>query len=168
MLKRRTFSACSLIRSRVRSQPESGKTFAQFLEEVKRSSLLALEHQHYPLETLIDKLELRRDLSRNPLFDTVFSVQNQEMKASEFAGLRFEPYHRENKIAQFDLSVKAIEDESDIVLHAEYGIHLFNKETIERMMTDYQALLQQVTENPDILLRDIASAALRQVGKCAG
>ncbi|NOU71105.1 amino acid adenylation domain-containing protein [Paenibacillus sp. LMG 31458] len=139
----------------IRSQPESGKTFAQFLEEVKRSSLLALEHQHYPLEMLIDQLELRRDLSRNPLFDTVFSVQNQELKASEFAGLSFEPYHRENKIAQFDLSVKAIEDESEIVLHAEYGIHLFNKETIERMMTDYQALLQQVTENPDILLREI-------------
>ena len=77
------------------------------------------------------------------------------MKASEFAGLRFEPYNRENKIAQFDLSVKAIEDESSIVLHAEYGIQLFHKETIERMMSDYQTLLQQVTENPDILLRDI-------------
>ncbi|MFD0697523.1 condensation domain-containing protein, partial [Paenibacillus sp. GCM10027628] len=139
----------------IRTRPESGKTFGQFLEEVKRSSLHALEHQHYPLEMLIDQLELRRDLSRNPLFDTVFSVQNQDMKASEFAGLKFEPYHRENKIAQFDLSVKAFEDERDIVIHAEYGTQLFKKETIERMMDDYQALLQQVTENPALLLSDI-------------
>ncbi|MEW9702970.1 condensation domain-containing protein, partial [Paenibacillus sp. SI8] len=140
----------------IRSQPESGKTFAQFLEEVKQRSLLAMEHQIYPLESLIERLELRRDLSRNPLFDTVFSVQNQEMGASEFAGLRFEPYNREHTIAQFDLSVKAIEDEGDIVLHAEYATHLFQKETIERMMNDYQTLLQLVTENPDMLLGDIA------------
>ncbi|MBD0378729.1 non-ribosomal peptide synthetase [Paenibacillus sedimenti] len=140
----------------IRSRPESGKSFGQFLEEVKRTLLLALEHQHYPLEMLIDRLELRRDLSRNPLFDTVFSVQNQELQASEFAGLKFEPYQRDNQIAQFDLSFKAFEDEGDIVVHAEFGTLLFKKETIERMMDDYQSLLRQVTENPAILLGEIA------------
>ncbi|MGM1050753.1 MAG: condensation domain-containing protein, partial [Bacillota bacterium] len=56
----------------MRNYPKSGKTYKGFLDEVKENSLRAYENQDYQFEELVDKLNLRRDISRNPLFDVMF------------------------------------------------------------------------------------------------
>ena len=64
----------------VRTYPIADKNFSAYLQEVKQSTLGAYEHQEYGFETLIDKLQVRRDMSRNPLSDVTFVLQNQEEK----------------------------------------------------------------------------------------
>ena len=54
----------------MRNYPEADKTFVQFLQEVKENSLQAYENQSYQFEELVEKLNVKRDLSRNPIFDT--------------------------------------------------------------------------------------------------
>ncbi|NEW06650.1 hypothetical protein GK047_11555 [Paenibacillus sp. SYP-B3998] len=48
-----------------------------------------------------------------------------------------------------------MQDENDPVLHAENSTHLFKKETIERMLNDFRLILQQVSIDPSLLLRDL-------------
>ncbi|WP_139384705.1 condensation domain-containing protein, partial [Salmonella enterica] len=48
----------------LRTRPEGGKPFVQYLQEVRETALEAFEHQDYPFEELVDKLELTRDMSR--------------------------------------------------------------------------------------------------------
>ncbi|MBJ8191330.1 hypothetical protein JDS79_31575, partial [Bacillus cereus] len=60
----------------LRNAPVQEKTFRQFLDEVKDNALNAFEHQDYPFDMLVNRLHLQRDLSRNPLFDTMFRLQN--------------------------------------------------------------------------------------------
>ncbi|PWI59106.1 plipastatin synthetase, partial [Bacillus subtilis] len=55
----------------LRTRPEGGKPFVQYLQEVRETALEAFEHQDYPFEELVDKLELTRDMSRNPVFDAM-------------------------------------------------------------------------------------------------
>ncbi|MFW9336530.1 condensation domain-containing protein, partial [Paenibacillus polymyxa] len=62
----------------IRSYPAAGKTFLDYLKEIKETTLGAFEHQNYPFEELVDKVNVARDLSRNPLFDTMFALQNTE------------------------------------------------------------------------------------------
>ena len=62
----------------LRNFPCGGKTLAEFLEEVKYRSLEGFENQEYPFEDLVDALSLKRDISRNPVFDVMFNLLEQK------------------------------------------------------------------------------------------
>ena len=55
----------------MRGRPEGKKTVKEFLAEVKETCLKAYENQEYPFEELVEAVEVRRDISRNPLFDSL-------------------------------------------------------------------------------------------------
>ncbi len=139
----------------MRNYPKGNKTFRQFLEEVKKVSLEAFENQDYQFEGLVDRLNLRRDLSRNPLFDTVFSMQNMDTGSVEIEGLKFSPYEFEYKVSKFDLTLNAAEIKDSISFSLEYNTELFKKETIERIAVQFINIIKQFTHNPDMRLQDI-------------
>ncbi|MBJ8192609.1 hypothetical protein JDS79_38340, partial [Bacillus cereus] len=99
----------------LRTYPEGEKPFEAYLQEVKETALRAYENQDYPFEELVEKLELQRDLSRNPLFDTMFVLQNIEQGEQEIEGLRFTPYDNVHPAAKFDLTLTV--SEADGVLN---------------------------------------------------
>ena len=62
----------------LRNFPRGEKRFEEFFSEVKSSTLEAFENQEYPFEELVDQVCQNRDVSRNPLFDVMFALQNME------------------------------------------------------------------------------------------
>lgn len=110
----------------IRNYPEGGKTFRDYVLEVKENALKAFEHQDYPFEELVEKLGVDRDLSRNPLFDTMFALQNIEQKEQQLAGLQLASYPSEQTTAKFDLSLFAVEDGEQISCALQYGTRLYN------------------------------------------
>ncbi|MFP3599779.1 condensation domain-containing protein, partial [Chryseobacterium sp. SIMBA_029] len=62
----------------VRNHPDKEKTFKELLKEVKENSLQAYDNQSYQLEELIENIAIKRDISRNPLFDVIFNLNNIE------------------------------------------------------------------------------------------
>ncbi|MBJ8193196.1 hypothetical protein JDS79_41385, partial [Bacillus cereus] len=90
----------------------------------------AYENQDYQFEELVDKLNLERDLGRNPLFDTMFVLQNIEASEVKMDGLRFMPYDSEVRISKFDLTLNAEETEDGIAFELEYATRLFKKESV--------------------------------------
>ncbi len=142
----------------MRNYPKAELTFRQFLEDVKQVSLEAYENQDFQFEELVDRLNLRRDLSRNPLFDTVFSMQNMDTGNIAIEGLNFTPYEFEYKVSKFDLTLYAAEERGSISFRMEYSTGLFKRETIERMASRFVHILMQLTENPDVKLYDIELA----------
>ena len=139
----------------MRSYPEAGKTYAEFLQEIKEVALSAYENQDYQFEDLVDKLELKQDPSRNPLFDVMFMLQNMETNELEVDGLRVTEYKIAAVKAKFDLTFTAMEWEDEIHFNIEYGVGLFKKETIERMAGHLKNLLEAITTNKEMLLSDI-------------
>ncbi|WP_031342550.1 condensation domain-containing protein, partial [Ruminiclostridium papyrosolvens] len=94
----------------LRNFPKGDKTFIVFLEELKENVVTALENQDYQFESLIENLKLKRDLSRNSLFDTLFVLQNMGMPEMDVNGLKFTPYKFENRVSKFDLTLEAVEN----------------------------------------------------------
>ncbi|ASR47662.1 non-ribosomal peptide synthetase [Paenibacillus kribbensis] len=139
----------------IRNYPEGGKTFRDYVLEVKDNALKAFGHQDYPFEELVDKLGVDRDLSRNPLFDTLFALQNLEQKEQQLAGLQLTSYPSEQTTAKFDLSLLALEDGEEIICGLQYGTRLYKRETIERLALHFQQLIHVVIEQPDIVLSAI-------------
>lgn len=140
----------------MRNYPKGEKTFEEFLIEVKENALEAYENQHYQFEELVDRLNLKRDRSRNPIFDTMFVLQNtgngQETAISD---LRFAPYNIENRTAKFDILLDSVEVEGGIYFRLEYCTRLFKNETVRKIAEDYIKILEQITKQREVKIKDI-------------
>ncbi|MEC0184206.1 non-ribosomal peptide synthetase, partial [Paenibacillus peoriae] len=139
----------------LRNYPQSTLTFQSFLQEVKQSTLLALEHQDYPFDELVDKLELVRDLSRNPVFDTIFSLQNVGTDVLEAGGIRFKPEEFNSGVAQVDLSLIVTEEQDHLTFVWEYGNKLFKPETVQRLAGHFLKILETITQDAGLRLADM-------------
>nr|WP_083858705.1 non-ribosomal peptide synthetase [Paenibacillus sp. OSY-SE] len=139
----------------IRNYPAGSKTFLEYLEQVKETSLGAFENQDYPFEELVEKLQVARDLSRNPLFDTMFSLHNMDSKDLELAELRLKPYPAEYKVAKFDLSLDVAEGAEGMACSLEYATALYRRESIERMAKHFGQLLEAITQEPEARLSSL-------------
>ncbi|WP_243391509.1 non-ribosomal peptide synthetase [Paenibacillus sp. GM1FR] len=139
----------------IRSYPSSEKTFLSYLNEVKETTLRAFEHQNYPFEQLVDKVQVTRDLSRNPLFDTMFTMQNTENEQFELEGLRLIPYPSVLDTAKFDISLDVGEENGGLDYSFEYATALYKRETIERLAKHYEQLLLTIVNRPDAKIAEL-------------
>ena len=139
----------------IRNYPEHSKTFGEFLTDVKENYFKVYENQNYQFEELIEKVDVRRDLSRNPLFDAMFVLQNMDNIGLEVAGLKINPCKFDNRVAKFDLTLSATEGKKGIEFNLEYCTRLFRKETIEKLARYFTNILSQIVKNPDIRLSEI-------------
>ena len=131
----------------LRNYPSGEKKFIGFLEEVKEKALEAFENQEYPYEDLVEKVSVTRDVSRNPLFDTMFVLQNTGTQEIEIPGLKLIPYEYENKTSKFDLTLSAVEVEGKLLFTFEYSTKLFKGETVERFIVFFKNLIRGLIEN---------------------
>ncbi|OAB29609.1 hypothetical protein PMSD_21420 [Paenibacillus macquariensis subsp. defensor] len=138
----------------LRMFPSENKRFSNFLQEVKHTALSAYEHQQYPFEELIEKLNIRRDLSRNPIFDTMFESLNLENKL-ELSNINVKPYKFGYCASKFDLTFSVIEEKGSIKLNVDYCTALFNRETIERWIQYYVHMLRRLIHEPDAVIGEI-------------
>ena len=97
---------------------------------------------------LVEKLKLERDLSRNPLFDTIFSMLNKMKSDYRIGELVIAPVEAEMNISKFDITLQAVEINDELHFEFQYCISLFEKETIMNMQNDYIDLLHQDLKQP--------------------
>ncbi len=142
----------------LRNFPSGEKSVVQFLKEVKEKSLKAFENQDYQFDDLVEKVNVNRDVSRNPLFDVVFTLNDIDDKGIDFneeiSGLKMRPYYYEKKTVKFDLSL--IVDIGDHLFFTfEYSIELFKKETIDRLVKYLIDIMSAVIEDKNIKIKNI-------------
>ncbi len=146
----------------IRSKPLGDNTIGEFMDEVKKNALEAYENQDYQFEELVSKLNLERDLSRNPLFSAMLTMQNVDFKGREINGLAFKPYSMERKTAKFDLLLEAMEVENRIEFTLEYATSLFKRETIEQMTKHFIKILDAVASDSGKKIKDIDLLSLSE------
>jgi amino acid adenylation domain-containing protein/non-ribosomal peptide synthase protein (TIGR01720 family) len=132
----------------MRNRLEGGQTFGEFLKAVRENALQAYENQDYQFEELVEKLDLRRDLGRNPLFDVMVVLQNIDTgRVTEIHDLKLAPYEYETRTAKFDLTLTATEMDGKIGFSLEYCTKLFRRETVERLAGHFLNILKQAAQN---------------------
>ncbi|WP_106793798.1 non-ribosomal peptide synthetase [Aquimarina sp. Aq78] len=123
--------------------------FNDLLQEVKKTTLEAYDHQLVPFEKVVDQVVDSRDMSTTPLFQVMFVLQNIHSETEiKLDGLTLSNYEQNNTTAKFDLTFTIEETESGFSLYVEYCTDLFKKETIQRMVIHYEELLKNIVRNP--------------------
>ncbi len=133
----------------IRNFPSGEKSFNIFLQEVKDMCLKAFENQDYQFEELVDLLNIPRDISRNPLFDVMFVMQNMDLYKKEMKGLTLKGYELKHNISKFDLTMSVMEIGKKIHIELEYSTKIFKRETIERMFKHYKNLLKKIVDHSE-------------------
>jgi amino acid adenylation domain-containing protein len=133
----------------LRTDLSGDPSFRELLKRVRTVSLGAYAHQDLPFELLVDELKVERDLSRNPLFQVMFSIHNVPWSSFSLPGLDVSTFDIDQKTAQFDLTLSVGEMKGRIYCNLEYNTDLFEPETIMRMLGHMRMLLTAAAADPD-------------------
>jgi amino acid adenylation domain-containing protein len=140
----------------LRNFPAGETTFTDYLRQVKENLLNALENQDYPFEALIDYLEIKRDMGRNPLFDYMFTYRPDNKTTIRISNLLLTQIPLPHTVSKMDISMEVAEnEEGQLSVVIEYATKLFTPQTIERFAGHFRQILDQIVLHPHILLRDI-------------
>ncbi|UCH97831.1 MAG: AMP-binding protein, partial [Candidatus Aminicenantes bacterium] len=144
----------------MRNFPMGEKTFEAFLKEVSHNSLKAFENQDLQFEALVDRLDLERDPSRNPLFDICLVVQNflEPIKNQPSPFLIDENLVTDgykNPSSRFDMTFFIHELPKGIYIDIEFYTGIFTEGTIRRLVSHLNQLLKAIINDPFIQLKDI-------------
>jgi amino acid adenylation domain-containing protein/FkbM family methyltransferase len=139
----------------MRSRLSSNLTFSELLRQVRETALGAYAHQDVPFERLVEELHAERDLSRHPLFQVAFALQNAPDAPLELPDLTVQVHQVEEQGAKFDLSL-LIEEQSD-GLHASltYDTDLFDRNMAERMLRSWHKVLDEVVKDSQQRIWDL-------------
>ncbi len=135
--------------------PASNKQCMEFINEVRNASLKAAENQEYPFDELLDKLEIKRDISRNPLFDVMFVMQNNEKYMFDAGDIKITDISAEFKVEKFDLTIAVGEQDSEYIVSLGYRNDLFKESSMQVMLSHLYAIINSMVHNPYQSIKDI-------------
>jgi hypothetical protein len=123
--------------------------FMELVQRVKRVALDAYSYQEMPFEQLVSELEQDRDLSRTPLFQVAFILQNSPQAELHFHDARVTPIKLSNGTSKFDLALCINIDNGNLTGFWEYCTDLFERVTVVRIAEHYRTLLAGALTDPD-------------------
>jgi amino acid adenylation domain-containing protein len=129
----------------LRDQIHGEKSFETFLQQVKQTALAAYDHQIYPFDSLVNELNLHRDMSRSPLFDVMVILQNASGELEQSVdGLLMRPVIPESQTSKLDLTFHFKENEKGLYFSIEYNTDLFLEDRIKRMGNHFKVLVESI------------------------
>jgi amino acid adenylation domain-containing protein len=123
--------------------------FSELLAQTRNYALDAYAHQDLPFEKLVEELKPERDMSRNPLFQVMFALQNTPEGDLHLAGLHSERLPLHNGTAKFDLTLSLTEQTEGLHGVLEYATDLFDAATIARLAGHFTTLLEEIVADPE-------------------
>src|SRR5205814_838415 len=113
----------------LRTDVSGNPTFRTLLGRVREMALGAYAHQDLPFEKLVAELQCERDMSRSPVFQVAFVLQNTPASPLELAGLSVARLEVDRAAAKYDLLLSVTEGEHALRASLEYNTDLFEEAT---------------------------------------
>ncbi|GGG20365.1 hypothetical protein GCM10011344_21280 [Dokdonia pacifica] len=136
----------------IRTAFEKEVTFEELLAIQKETLLNAYSHQEYPFSSLVQELDLKRDLSRSVLFDALVVFQNQQgllvSGGLNLNGVKISPYQNmEKSFSKYDLSFIFSEEKGVLSLHIEYNTDIYELDFVQLLSVHFENFLAKAIEN---------------------
>ncbi|MDW3194588.1 MAG: amino acid adenylation domain-containing protein [Cytophagales bacterium] len=132
----------------IRTHINKAASFLELLEAEKSNISDAHNHRDYPFEYVVEKISKQRDISRNPIFDTMFNYQNMGLPKTNGEEFAVSWHGFDPGFSKFDLSLEILDDGNDLTYAFEYSTRLFKEATIQGMATNFVQLVKEVLDDP--------------------
>jgi surfactin family lipopeptide synthetase A len=130
------------LRVKLRGKP----TFRSLFRHMREVTLGAISNDDVTLEMIAERIELKPDPSRSPLFTVALSVAPDLPPLAP--GWHMTYMDVESGGARWDLYIELSDRTDGMIGRAQYNPDLFTRNAIQRTMDDLTALLRQVVEDP--------------------
>ncbi|MEL6863345.1 MAG: amino acid adenylation domain-containing protein [Bacteroidota bacterium] len=135
--------------------------FSDLLAKVKQMTLEGYKHQDTPFEKVVERVVTKRDMSRSPLFQAMFVLQQDGARHGQhqIADVLLPQLSLSNKedisrqiaqyeVSKFDLSMYVVQNGKQLKVYLEYCKDLFKESTILRMQDHFCQLLNTIIHQP--------------------
>ena len=139
----------------LRSTIDKNSTFIETLKEVRNVYLSAFQHKDVPFDLLVRSLDVERQASTNPIFQTMFLYNSSSPFAFPNLDLEIEEEMIDLGVSKFDLTLFVQDQSAELTLEMEYATDLFDKETVNRMLRSLEVLVRQVIEYPNFKISEL-------------
>ncbi|MDP9162099.1 MAG: amino acid adenylation domain-containing protein [Acidobacteriota bacterium] len=139
----------------MRTNLSGDPSFRELLRRVKETALQAYDNQEMPFEVLVEELERGRDISRSPVFQTIFILETAPPPPPAMDGLDVQILDFDTPTAKNDLIMIVSDDSSGLNVKLEYRTDLFTKASIQRFLQHFQALLEAIVVNPGLAITSL-------------
>jgi len=136
---------------------DPGWNFRELLVRVRDGARGAWAHQDAPYEKIVERARPERGARRNPLFQVMVVLQNVPVPPLRLAGVEVAPLSvdRSTRRAAFDLTLTLVPEAGRLLVLGEYDTGLFERGTVERLLGHLDALLRDVTRDPEQRLAEL-------------
>ncbi len=139
----------------MRTDLSDDPSFRELLGRVREVTMDAYAHQDLPFERLVEELRPERDPGYNPIFQVMFVLQNAPLKDLDLAGVTLGELESDSGTVKFDLTLVMTETERGVEGKFGYNTDLFDAETIARMASHFQTLVEGIAADPERRLADL-------------
>ncbi|MCB8978818.1 MAG: amino acid adenylation domain-containing protein [Ardenticatenaceae bacterium] len=151
----------------LRTDFSNNPSFRELLQRVKEVALSAYEHQDLPFEKLVEELQPERDLSRTPMFQVVFALQNAPMPALKLPNLTLSSFPIDKGTAAYDINMAMWQTGGALHGRIEYNTDLFDADTVARFIRHFQQLLTVIVAAPDTPVAELPLLTLAEEAQLA-
>ena len=138
------FSRTLLLRNDVSDDP----SFVELIARVRATVANSLAHNSVALEQLVEIVNPKLDLSRNPLFSVAFSSAQSIKLVDPRAGFTVVDLPSRSSNALCELSFVLVERLEGWQISCEFNVDLYDGQTIIRLLNHFQTLLRAAVVNP--------------------
>ncbi|HEY0765885.1 MAG TPA: amino acid adenylation domain-containing protein [Pyrinomonadaceae bacterium] len=124
-------------------------SFRELARRLREVALQAYTHQDVPFEKLVETIKPSRNDQLAPLFQVKFLLQNERPGVLDLAGLTLSPLAVDNELMDMDLIISLSETPAGLRGWINGDRNLFQVNTLARLGTLFETLLQSVVINPD-------------------
>jgi hypothetical protein len=146
-----TFVNALVLRADLSGDP----SFRELLAKVRTTCLESYAHEEVPFDRLVEALEERRDPSRTPLFQTMFTFQAAPSSELALPGVAVSRLEVERRLSKFDLGLHLTTGPEGLVGELEFSTDLFEPGTAARMAERFAVLLRGIAEHPERRLSEL-------------
>jgi hypothetical protein len=139
----------------VRTILTGNQKFDDLLRRIKEVMLETYAHQDVPFEKIVEASQPPRDLSRNPLVQVLFVMQNTPDRSLELPGLKLTPFDLGREHSRFDLVLFMWQGTAQLECVWVYNSYLFESNSIAKMSARFEKLLESIVTDPSARLADL-------------
>ncbi|MBU4009832.1 MAG: AMP-binding protein, partial [Proteobacteria bacterium] len=153
----------------IRARFIDNPSFRQFLDQVRQEVKDAREHQDIPFSLIVERLQPKREMNQPPIIQTLFGWEDSNSfenmidpiitceangrEVWDMGDFSMELIQKK-MLNEYDLSVRIGVFKECLRVFFDFNPDVFEKTTIKRMIAGFQALIESVVENPDVLIEE--------------
>ncbi|HEV2828702.1 MAG TPA: amino acid adenylation domain-containing protein [Pyrinomonadaceae bacterium] len=154
-----TLIGCFINTLVLRGDLSGNPSLREVIKRTREQALGAFTNQDVPFEKLVEELRPNRTLSRSPIFQVMFVLQDETKPDLMLPGIRVTPLEFDSTTAKFELALGVVEKAESMDVWLSYSTDLYEPASIAAILDDFTQVLKVIVSDCGQQLSDLPAVS---------